>query len=125
MKSVFLKMKRKFLVGSYASFYVDKDYDLILKHLQKPYSMQREDEVMCNIFRILALKETGQDWSAEFDYLIGRKMLDVFNQDTQAYLNLFFAEKIFSKQRPLEKIQINLFNVSDTIKKHFPIRTKM
>ena len=118
MKSVILKLKRSFVLNSIHSFYVDQDYDLILKHLPKPFSLKRDDEVISNIFRILALKNIGDiTWKLEWEHLNNQGSLDIFDEKTKNYLQIMLQEKLFGKYQ----IQLADFStLSKKIQKYFP-----
>ena len=118
VKSVILKLKRSFVLNSIHSFYVDQDYDLILKHLPKPFSLKRDDEVISNIFRILALKNIGDiTWKLEWEHLNNQGSLDIFDEKTKNYLQIMLQEKLFGKYQ----IQLADFStLSKKIQKYFP-----
>jgi len=122
MGKILSKLKRTFIVNSMASFYRNKSFGRILKHLPKPYSMKRSDEVLCNIFRILALKEMKKsEWLDEFDYLTENKMLEVFNRDTKRYLEIHLTNRLSTKYLWLNAHKVDILNVPSLIKKTFLI----
>ena len=109
-------------VNSMASFYRDNDYKLILKHQSAPYSLKRADEVLCNIFRIVALHEMEQpEWRAEFDYLTENNMLKAFNPDTERYLQIYLTNRLSINHLWLNNHKIDILNVPTVIQKNFLI----
>lgn len=93
------------------------DYALVIKHAKKPFSLRRRDEALCNIFRILSLKKINQrEWEKEFSYLIDKNFLEVFNSDEQEYLNQFLHIELFGEYNSSNKRNINVQNLSKTIR---------
>ena len=117
-KSVIRKLKRSFILNSVRSFYADQNYGLVLKHLQKPFSLKRDEEVICNIFRILALKNVGDSaWKLEWEYLNDQRSLDAFNENTKNYLQIMLQEKLFG-QRQISLVEFS--TLPKKIQKYFP-----
>ena len=117
-KSVIRKLKRSFVLNSVRSFYADQDYDLVLKHLKKPFSLKRDDEVISNIFRILALNNVGDSaWKLEWEYLNDQRSLDAFDENTKSYLQIMLQERLFGQpQSPL----VEFSTLPKKIQKYFP-----
>ncbi len=118
MKSVILKLKRSFILNSIRSFYADQDYDLVLKYLPQPYLLKRDDEVISNIFRILALKNIGDiAWELEWEHLNNQGSLGVFDENTKNYLQIMLREKLFG-QHQIQMVDFS--TLSKKIQKYFP-----
>ena len=114
-------MSRTFIIRNVASFYRDEDYDLILKHLRKPFSTKRFEEVLSNIFRILALQQTNQNaWKDEFNYLRENEMLKVFNEDTEHFLDMYLMERLGFDHYTTH--EINMDKVPKILRKTFDIK---
>ena len=120
MKDFLSRIKRQFLINSIGGFYRDECYDLILKHLRRPYSMKREEEVLANMFRILALNRNGKNnWHDEFEYLMDNDMLLVFNEDTQNYLSQYLSENLPEISLDSDTEKLDTSKVSKRVKKYF------
>ena len=121
MGKLLKKMSRTFIIRNVASFYRDEDYDLILKHLRKPFSTKRFEEVLSNIFRILALQQTNQNaWKDEFNYLRENEMLKVFNEDTEHFLDMYLMERLGFDHYTTH--EINMDKVPKILRKTFDIK---
>lgn len=114
------RMKRSFILSGVGSFYSDKDFELVLKYLKRPFSTKGQDEVICNILRIISLQKTGQPkWEIEYDYLIREGFLDVFSEYERNYLDCYLRLNLFGDKSLLSYIDSK--NISKKVRKYFPL----
>lgn len=120
MKNFISRIKRSFIVSNISSFYIDEDFKLVLKHLKRPFSIKGQDEVFCNIFRIISLKKTQQSkWEIEYEYLTEGGFLEVFSEHERKYLDCYLRLNLFGDKSSLPHIDSE--NVSKKVSKYFPL----
>ena len=84
--------------------------------------MKREDEVICNIFRVLALKETKNNlWNDGLSYIVNNEMLQVFNKDTVYYLNVYLLKNHSINLEVSTVKNLSFKKVSKKVRKYFPL----
>ena len=89
--------------------------------MRKPFSTKRFEEVLSNIFRILALQQTNQNaWKDEFNYLRENEMLKVFNEDTEHFLDMYLMERLGFVYYTTH--EINMDKVPKIVRKTFDIK---
>lgn len=122
MKNFISRLKRSFILNNISSFYNDGDFKLVLKHLKRPFSTKGQDEVFCNIFRIISLKKTEQSkWEIEYQYLTEEGFLEVFSDYEKKYLDCYLKLNLFGNKSSLSHIDSE--NLSKKVRKYFPLPT--
>lgn len=95
MRKFYLAITRRIVLDCLFSFLKDGNYELVLKHLPKPFSLKGKDEAYCNLFRILALRDSRDDkWRQEWEFFNDQNMLEVFEPNDQRCIRNFLRRNL-------------------------------
>jgi len=98
----------------------NSNYGRVLKAVKAPLSMREPWAIYLNVFRLIALRETGQDsWLAELGRMNTENQFDAFNKDEKNYIFIHLLDRLFGEI----DIQpyIALKNVSEATRATFPV----
>ena len=96
------------------------NYGSVLKSVTATHLRQDDWAARLNIFRLIALKETGNDdWLSELGTLNQHGWLNGFAQDEKNYILIYLLDRLFGEIDISPTI--NLAKVSDELRALFPV----
>lgn len=96
------------------------NYGSVLKSVKAPITNGTDSSVTLNLFRLIALKETGSEaWAEELATLNTAKWLDHLGQDERNYLHVYMMDRLFGDIDISPYIR--LIHVPDATRAIFPI----
>lgn len=105
---------------SAAKHFQNSNYGRVLKAVKKPLGVKEPWAVTLNVFRLIALKETGHDeWLEQLSQMNAQNQFDVFNKDEKNYIFIHMLDRLFG-EIDIEPY-IALKNVSETTRETFPV----
>ncbi len=123
LKTIQTYVLKRWTAKTAAGHFLNSNYGSVLKSVKKPLLNQESWAAHLNLFRLIALKETGDEsWLSELGELNNQNWLDGYAQDEKNYILIYLLDRLFG-EIDITPV-INLANVSEATRNTFPIEAE-